>query len=111
MRTGALNKLTTAGVRSAKDGMHSDGGGLYLRIKGGARAWVFRYTADGKKRDKGLGSAAAVSLASARDKAAQARQAVAETPWSPSPRLWPLPQPARRCRSRRQCAGTSKRIM
>lgn len=77
MRTGTLNKLSARGVKAAGDGMHSDGGGLFLRVKGEARSWVFRFTVEGRKREMGLGSAGAVSLASAREKAAQAREALA----------------------------------
>ena len=76
MRTGALHKLTALQVKRVGDGMHSDGGGLFLKVRGGSRSWVFRFTKDGKKREKGLGSVGAVSLAQAREKAAQAREVV-----------------------------------
>ncbi|MEQ1717889.1 MAG: integrase arm-type DNA-binding domain-containing protein [Hyphomicrobium sp.] len=67
-------------------GMHADGGGLYLRISEGTKAgkrWVFlfRRPADGKRCEIGLGGASgasAVSLATARDKAAAARAHLAE---------------------------------
>lgn len=78
MRTGALHKLRALQVKRVGDGMHSDGGGLFLKVRGGSRSWVFRFTKDGKKREKGLGSVGAVSLAQAREKAAQAREAVAQ---------------------------------
>ena len=78
MRTGALHKLTALQVKRVGDGMHSDGGGLFLKVRGGSRSWVFRFTKDGKKREKGLGSVGAVSLAQAREKAAQAHEAVAQ---------------------------------
>lgn len=81
MRTGALNKLTARQVKAAGDGMHSDGGGLFLAVGGERRRWVFRFTATvaggRKKRELGLGSAASVSLAVAREKAAEARALVA----------------------------------
>jgi len=63
-------------VTGAKDGMHSDGGGLFLRVKGNARAWVFRFTYASRKREMGLGPQSAVSLATARERAAQARDVV-----------------------------------
>jgi integrase len=62
-------------------GLHSDGGGLYLQISpSGARSWVFRFMLNGKRRDMGLGRAGDrdVTLAKARQKAAEARAAVAE---------------------------------
>lgn len=78
MRTGALHKLAARTVKSAGPGMHSDGGGLFLAVKGaGARSWVFRFTVDGRKREIGLGSAGAVSLAEARQRAQEARDTVA----------------------------------
>lgn len=76
MRTPALHKLTARAVASAKDWMHSDGGGLFLRVIGKARAWVFRFTHASRKREMGLGPQSAVSLATARERAAQARDVV-----------------------------------
>jgi integrase len=68
--------LTAAKVRTAGAGRYGDGGGLYLLVKpSGARSWVLRYTIEGKTRDMGLGLAgsepAAVTLAEARDRAAE----------------------------------------
>lgn len=98
MRTGALNKLTARGVAAAKDGMHSDGGGLYLRVKGASRVWVFRFTHDGRKREMGMGRVALVSLASAREKAAAAREQVGQgiDPIASKPAPAPVPQPVSR---------------
>ena len=77
MRTQALHKLTARAVKAAGVGMHSDGGGLFLAVKSaGARSWVFRFTVDGRKRELGLGSAGAVSLAEARQRAQEARDVV-----------------------------------
>ncbi len=78
MRVRTLHKLTARGVATAGPGMHSDGGGLFLRVKGNGRSWVFRYTERGRKREKGLGPASAVSLAEARKRAAAAREAVTD---------------------------------
>jgi integrase len=69
-------------VQAAKDGDHSDGGGLLLRVRGESAAWVFRYTApSGRRREMGLGVAhrgstaqAGDTLTAARDKAHDARQ-------------------------------------
>jgi hypothetical protein len=48
-----------------KTGRYCDGGGLYLKIDGGNRRWLYRYTFAGRAREIGLGGAA-VSLADAR---------------------------------------------
>ena len=49
--------LTAKGVKHAKPGRHSDGGGLYLLVKpSGARSWVLRVQYRGERRDFGLGS-------------------------------------------------------
>lgn len=74
----ALHKLTAAQVAKLKEpGFYSDGGGLYLRVTSAAsRAWVYRYRVNGRKtpRDMGLGPLADVSLAKAREKAAELRK-------------------------------------
>lgn len=52
-----------------------DGNGLYLRVtEAGAKRWVFRYQADGRRHDMGLGSFPEISLAEARQKAAEHRR-------------------------------------
>lgn len=73
-----LFKLTARQIKTLPDGMHNDGGGLYLRAKGNSRSWVFRFTHDGRKREMGLGSLDAVPLARAREKAQEARELVAQ---------------------------------
>lgn len=71
------NALTSLAVKNAKPGRHADGGGLHLLVKEtGARSWVYRFMLKGKARDIGLGPASgldAISLAKARDKAAELR--------------------------------------
>jgi len=64
-------------------GRYSDGGNLYLAISGnGGKRWVFQYRANGKKRELGLGSAAAgpsmVGLQEARSAAEKARRLLRE---------------------------------
>lgn len=67
------HRLTAREVQTLGLGKHADGGGLYLIVEAsGARRWLFRYTAGGKRRDQGFGSTAKVSLARAREKAAEA---------------------------------------
>jgi integrase len=76
---GKFNRLTAVAVVKLKTpGLHNDGGGLYLQIgEGGARSWLYRFRLHDKRRDMGLGSAAAISLADARELAAEARKLVA----------------------------------
>lgn len=79
-----LNKMSARTVAAlmredAKPGRHGDGGGLYLSVgPGGARRWVYLFRWRGKLKEMGLGSARAVSLAKARERAADARGKVAE---------------------------------
>lgn len=75
-----LNKLPPkAVVTYTKPGRYSDGGGLYLVVGAGAsRKWVFRYRWHGHLKDMGLGGASVVTLARAREKAAQARAMLSE---------------------------------
>ncbi|MGL5446766.1 MAG: tyrosine-type recombinase/integrase [Rhabdaerophilum sp.] len=73
MRAGG--KLTTRTVETAKAGMHSDGGGLYLLVSpAGGRRWAFVYRRAAKRTELGLGTFPDVTLANARDKAAAYRQ-------------------------------------
>src|SRR3984957_20995472 len=59
-------------------GRHSDGGCLYLNVsETGARSWLFMWKVAGRRREMGLGSARAVTLARARELAAECRAAVA----------------------------------
>lgn len=84
----SLHQLTAIRAKNASaPGYLSDGGGLYLQITAsGARSWVFRYMVHGKRREMGLGAfsrvgspgAPEVSLATAREKAAQQRQHLAD---------------------------------
>ena len=81
-----LKRLSARSVSTLnKPGRHADGEGLYLLVDGGgAKRWVFlfRWKAPGEKgpgklREMGLGGLSAVSLADAREKAAAARQVLA----------------------------------
>jgi integrase len=75
----AVNKLSARGVDAlSRPGRHADGGGLYLVVdKSGAKRWVFLFRWQGKLKEMGLGSTLAVSLANAREAAAEARKLVA----------------------------------
>lgn len=71
LTTKQADKLT----REAQPGATADGDGLYLKIgPTGAASWQFRYQIDGKRRAMGLGACSVMTLAEARDKAAEARK-------------------------------------
>ena len=71
------NRITEETLKTA--GRHADGGGLYLSVgPGEARRWVFLYRWRGRLKEMGLGSFNAVTLAKARERAAEARGQVAE---------------------------------
>lgn len=74
-----LYRLNAKSIGSVKTpGRHADGGNLYLTVSNtGARSWVFFYSFAGRQREMGFGSLNAVSLAEARDKAAAARNDLA----------------------------------
>lgn len=65
-------------ARLTGDRLHMVGGvqGLGLQVNGASRAWVLRAVVGGKRRDMGLGAYPGVTLAMARKKAAEAREAI-----------------------------------
>ncbi len=74
MSSRARNKLTVRQVAAiTRPGVHSDGGGLYLRIRPSGRSWFYIGTFKGKRFELGLGSDLDVSLAKARENAAEVR--------------------------------------
>jgi integrase len=75
-----LNKLSAREVdKKTAPGLYGDGGGLTLQItKAGVKSWLFRYMVDGKARAMGLGPTHTITLAKARQKAAEAREKLIE---------------------------------
>lgn len=75
-----LNLLAARTVATlTKPGRHADGGGLYLTIdKAGKKRWTFMWVRGGKQREAGLGGFPGVSLAQARELAAEFRKTIAE---------------------------------
>ncbi len=86
-----INKFSAKAVEAlSKPGRHSDGGGLYLKVlPDGRRQWVFMYRWQGKQKEMGLGAFLPVNamkgqryefvtLAEARQKATDARAAIAQ---------------------------------
>jgi integrase len=73
MRTGKLTALKTTKVEAT--GYYGDGGGLFLQVsKYGSKSWVFRFKANGRLREMGLGSVETYSLAEARERARACRK-------------------------------------
>jgi integrase len=70
-----VSRLTALKVDKKKQpGMYADGGGLYLRVTTNeTKNWVFRFTLNGRPRWMGLGPLRTVSLAEARNRAAEFR--------------------------------------
>jgi integrase len=65
-------------LRAGTAGYLHDGGGLYLQITPtGAKSWVYRFALHSRRRDMGLGAYPAISLATARNLAAEKRAFVA----------------------------------
>ena len=71
-------KLSATRVKALRDpGRYSDGDGLHLFIsKRGSKSWVQRITVDGRRRDIGLGGYPTISLAQARRRASDNREAI-----------------------------------
>jgi integrase len=75
-----IERLTAIKVNTIKEkGRYADGGGLYLQVgPTGGKAWLFRFTLNGRPREMGLGAVNAVSLKKAREKAAECRGRLAD---------------------------------
>ena len=71
-------KLSATRVKALSEpGRYSDGDGLHLFIKkNGRKSWVQRITVDGRRRDVGLGGYPNISLAQARKRASDNREAI-----------------------------------
>ena len=83
----AINKLSDTTLRAIKAGATShngkkrldDGGGLclLLEVKGGGMAWRFNYTFESKRKSISFGMYRNTTLATARNKAQEARESIA----------------------------------
>jgi integrase len=73
-----MGKLTATKLRTlVQPGTYGDGEGLYLQVRGPRnRSWLFRYKLNRKPRLMGLGRAADLTLAEAREAAQAARRLV-----------------------------------
>lgn len=70
------HKLTEPFVQYAPNGMHCDGNGLYLHVRGNSRTWNFRYFRHGKSTRLGLGPVRTLDLADARATATRLQKAL-----------------------------------
>ena len=75
-----FNRLSARTVATTvKRGRYADGDGLYLQVSSfDTKAWIFRFTLDGRHRQMGLGSVRTVSLAEARETARECRKLLQE---------------------------------
>src|SRR5258708_10233434 len=70
-----IERLAPLAIKNKPEGMHADGGGLYLRVNAtGARSWIFRYMLRRRAREMGLGPVHTIPLAEARKRAAECRR-------------------------------------
>jgi integrase len=78
-----IHKLSARQIATLGDGLHGDGGNLYLQVtsNGKARSWVFVYTSpiSRKRRMMGLGSASTTAPDEARDRARRWHQVLYES--------------------------------
>lgn len=72
------SKLTQLqAVKLKNSGLYGDGAGLWLKVTDqGSKSWIFRFTRAGRERWMGLGSFPDVSIAEARDTAAEYRKKI-----------------------------------
>jgi integrase len=76
-RTGSIHRLDPKKINPLKDGSHykdgthSDGGGLYLQVRGTARSWLYRRKSGSTM---GLGATHTVDIYRAREKARECRE-------------------------------------
>jgi integrase len=69
------NALSAKAVAGLKSGKHRDGEGLQFEVKGGSRRWTFTYMFEGRQRELAIGKYPAMTLAEARAKRAELREA------------------------------------
>lgn len=66
-------KVTAKNLLKLPDGKHSVAPNLYLFVKGNAKSFVFRYSINGKRKEKGIGSANLLTVSEAKEIADQFR--------------------------------------
>ena len=71
-----IEKLKAVNLLKLEQGMHGDGGNLWLQVTPTGRSWIFRFTLHGRAREMGLGPLNTFSLSEARQQARLCRQQV-----------------------------------
>jgi integrase len=71
-----IEKLKPLHLSKLEQGMHGDGGNLWLQVTPTGRSWIFRFTLHGRAREMGLGSLNTFSLSEARQQGRLCRQQV-----------------------------------
>lgn len=71
-------KPTAKNIRSLPDGVHNLERGVYLRVRGNLRTWIYKYQLNGKRRELSLGSALDQTIVGVLAKAAALKAQVAE---------------------------------
>jgi integrase len=69
------NALSAKAVANLKSGKYRDGEGLQFEVKGGSRRWTFSYMWEGRQRELAIGKYPTMSLAEARARRAELRDA------------------------------------
>jgi hypothetical protein len=70
-RERGIHRLSAKDIEKKGDGLHPDGGGLYLQVRGNSRSWLFRV--GGRAGWMGLGPTHTVNAAEARKRAEKIR--------------------------------------
>jgi integrase len=74
-----INRISATKLAALRaPGYYADGGNLYFRIAGGSRGWIFRFALHGRTRDMGMGAYPELDLKTARKRAFELRQLVAD---------------------------------
>lgn len=92
-------RITQKSIEAAPKGFHRLDDCLYLRVSDSGRSFVFRYMKDGKRRDVGIGSAAKVTVARAKEIALKLRTDIAQGIEPQKKKAAPVVEPVKRERT------------
>lgn len=74
-RQKGIHRLSPRDIETLGEGLHADGKGLYLQVKGNSRSWLFRIAGRGMRPNwMGLGPTHTINADEAREKARICRQ-------------------------------------
>ena len=71
-----INRLSEKRIKKLNDGMHADGNGLYLKVRGGSRLWVFRYRWNYRRHELSIGTMDNITLVDARSATDELRRKI-----------------------------------